>query len=67
MSSVSCAQSITRTSKICLRINSSALAPLLAVKGSIAVEGISLTVTEAHADHFAVAVIPHSFAVTKAD
>jgi riboflavin synthase len=40
------------------------LAPLIAVKGSIAVDGISLTVNEADADRFAVNVIPHTWRVT---
>jgi riboflavin synthase len=40
------------------------LAPLIAVKGSIAVDGISLTVNEAGADRFAVNIIPHSWAHT---
>ena len=37
------------------------LAPLIAVKGSIAVDGISLTVNEAGADRFACNIIPHSW------
>ena len=37
------------------------LASLVAVKGSIAVDGISLTVNEARRDRFAVNVIPHSW------
>lgn len=41
-----------------------ALAPLIARKGSIAVDGISLTVNEAGADRFAVNVIPHSWRAT---
>ena len=40
------------------------LAPLIAVKGSIAVDGISLTVNEADADRFAVNVIPHTWRAT---
>ena len=40
------------------------LAPLIAVKGSIAVDGISLTVNDATADRFAVNVIPHTWRVT---
>jgi riboflavin synthase len=40
------------------------LAPLVAVKGSIAVDGVSLTVNEAGADRFAVMIIPHSWAHT---
>ena len=38
-----------------------ALAPMLAVKGSIAVDGISLTVNEAGRDRFAVTIIPHTW------
>ena len=41
-----------------------ALAPMLAVKGSIAVDGISLTVNEARTDRFAVTIIPHTWART---
>ena len=40
------------------------LAPLMAVKGSIAVDGISLTVNEADAGRFAVNVIPHTWRAT---
>lgn len=40
------------------------LAPLLAVKGSVAVDGISLTVATLTAGRFTVAVIPHTVAVT---
>jgi riboflavin synthase len=40
------------------------LAPLIALKGSIAVDGISLTVNEAGADRFAANVIPHTWRVT---
>ncbi|MCS6779946.1 MAG: riboflavin synthase [Geminicoccaceae bacterium] len=40
------------------------LAPLVAVKGSIAVDGISLTVTEVEADRFATVIVPHTWAVT---
>lgn len=41
-----------------------ALAPLVAVKGSIAVDGISLTVTEVAADRFATVIVPHTWSVT---
>jgi riboflavin synthase len=40
------------------------LAPMIAVKGSVAVDGISLTVNETGADRFAVNIIPHSWAHT---
>lgn len=40
------------------------LASFIAVKGSIAVDGISLTVNEAGRDRFAVNIIPHTFAET---
>lgn len=41
-----------------------ALAPYLVDKGSIAVDGISLTMCDVTSTSFAVAVIPHTFAVT---
>ncbi len=41
-----------------------ALGPLLATKGSVAIDGISLTVSEMGGDWFAVAVIPHTAAET---
>jgi riboflavin synthase len=37
------------------------LAPLVAVKGSIAVDGISLTVNDVTAESFAVTIIPHTW------
>lgn len=45
----------------------STLAPLIAVKGSITVDGISLTVNEAGRDRFAVNIIPHTFSETNLD
>ncbi len=41
-----------------------ALSPLLAVKGSVAVDGISLTVNEAASDRFACTIIPHTWTHT---
>jgi riboflavin synthase len=40
------------------------LAPLIAVKGSIAVDGISLTVNEVNGASFTVNIIPHSWRCT---
>ncbi len=40
------------------------LARFIAAKGSIAVDGISLTVNEVHADTFGVNIIPHTASVT---
>ena len=40
------------------------LAPLLAVKGSVAVDGISLTVNEAAVDGFVCTIIPHTWTHT---
>ena len=40
------------------------LAPLIAVKGSIAVDGISLTINKVGVDHCAVNIIPHTWRVT---
>ena len=37
------------------------LAPMLAVKGSVAVDGISFTVNEAAGDRFGVMIIPHTW------
>lgn len=41
-----------------------AIAPLVAVKGSIAVDGVSLTVNEVDAGAFAVRLIPHTLEAT---
>ncbi len=41
-----------------------AIAPLVAEKGSIAVDGVSLTVARAHRDRFEVALIPETLART---
>ena len=40
------------------------LARFIAVKGSVAVDGVSLTVNEVRGDTFGVNVIPHTAAVT---
>jgi riboflavin synthase len=40
------------------------LAPLIAPKGSIAVDGVSLTVNEVEGDVFGLLIIPHTWAVT---
>jgi len=40
------------------------LAPLVAVKGSIAVDGVSLTVNAVERGNFAVTVVPHTLEVT---
>jgi riboflavin synthase len=40
------------------------LMPLIAAKGSIAVDGVSLTVNDVDADAFGVNIIPHTAAVT---
>jgi riboflavin synthase len=54
-----------RGSDIYLRVRVTAeFLRYLVAKGSIAVDGISLTVAELHADGFAVWLIPHTLAVT---
>lgn len=40
------------------------LTPLIAVKGSVALDGVSLTVNTAGRDTFSVLIIPHTLAVT---
>ncbi len=42
------------------------LARFLAPKGSVVLDGISLTLVEADRDHFSVALIPHTLSVTTA-
>ena len=41
-----------------------ALSRFIAVKGSVALDGVSLTVNEAAGDQFSVLIIPHTLAVT---
>jgi riboflavin synthase len=40
------------------------LMPLIAPKGSVTIDGVSLTVNEVDDDSFGVLVIPHTLAVT---
>jgi riboflavin synthase len=40
------------------------LMPLIAVKGSVALDGVSLTVNTADRDRFSVLIIPHTLSVT---
>jgi riboflavin synthase len=48
-----------------LRVRAPAtLAPLIAQKGSIAINGVSLTVNEVDGDVFGVLIIPHTWQVT---
>ena len=42
----------------------SALAPFIAKKGSVALDGVSLTVNEVDGDEFEILLIPHTLAVT---
>ena len=42
----------------------SALAPFIAPKGAVALDGVSLTVNDVTADTFSVLIIPHTLAVT---
>ena len=42
----------------------SALARFIAVKGSVALDGVSLTVNEVTGDTFSVLIIPHTLKVT---
>jgi riboflavin synthase len=41
-----------------------ALAPFIAVKGSVCIDGVSLTVNSVQGNHFAVNIIPHTLAET---
>lgn len=41
------------------------LLPYIAPKGSVSLDGVSLTVAETHSDSFSVYIIPHTFSVTR--
>ena len=47
-----------------VRVLDAALAPALVDKGSVAIDGVSLTVVAARGEHFHVALIPHTLAHT---
>ena len=54
-----------RTAAGCLEVEApAALARFIAPKGSIAIDGVSLTVNEVAGARFAVNLIPHTLAVT---
>ena len=52
--------------KLCVRVPH-ILAKYIAVKGSITINGVSLTVNDVDADSFSVNLIPHTLAVTMLD
>lgn len=52
--------------KLCVRVPQ-ILAKYIAVKGSITINGVSLTVNDVDADSFSVNLIPHTLAVTMLD
>jgi riboflavin synthase len=54
---------MTEMSRLTLR-NSRDLARFIAAKGSVALDGVSLTVNEVTADTFSVLIIPHTLKVT---
>jgi riboflavin synthase len=56
-------EDLTDMARLVLRVPHD-LARFIASKGSVALDGISLTVNEVGADTFAVLVIPHTLAVT---
>ncbi|MDX2084934.1 MAG: riboflavin synthase [Candidatus Melainabacteria bacterium] len=49
---------------LAFRLNNHELAPLLVEKGSIAIQGISLTVNQVGTNDFTVAIIPHTWQAT---
>jgi riboflavin synthase len=60
-------QLVTRvesTARVRIALPGPALAPLLVAQGSVAVDGVSLTVAALHAGAFEIMVIPHTLAVT---
>ena len=63
-------QAVTRvesTARVRIAVGDPALAPLLIPQGSVAVDGVSLTVAALAATTFEVMLIPHTLAVTTLD
>jgi riboflavin synthase len=54
---------MTDMARLTLRVPK-ALARFVAQKGSVALDGVSLTVNDVEADAFSVLIIPHTLAVT---
>jgi riboflavin synthase len=61
---VEVATRVESTARVRIVLPGSALAPLLVPQGSVAVDGVSLTVAALDRDAFEVMVIPHTLAVT---
>jgi len=55
---------VESTSRVRVELSGAALAPLLVPQGSVAVDGVSLTVAALERTSFEVMVIPHTLAVT---
>jgi riboflavin synthase len=55
---------VESTSRVRVELSGAALAPLLVPQGSVAVDGVSLTVAALERTAFEVMVIPHTLAVT---
>jgi len=55
---------VESTARVRIALPGPALAPLLVPQGSVAVDGVSLTIAELWAQAFEVMVIPHTLAVT---
>jgi riboflavin synthase len=56
-------EDLTKSARMTFRAPAD-LMPLIAVKGSVALDGVSLTVNTADRDSFSVLIIPHTLAVT---
>jgi riboflavin synthase len=63
LAAVTARQDLTEMARIALRAPSE-LARYIAVKGSVALDGVSLTVNEVTGDDFSVLIIPHTLKVT---
>lgn len=63
VASLTARESLTDSARMTFRAPPD-LMPLIAVKGSVALDGISLTVNMAEREHFSVLIIPHTLAVT---
>ena len=56
-------EDLTEMARLTLRVPH-ALARFIAQKGSVALDGVSLTVNEVEGDTFSVLIIPHTLSVT---
>jgi riboflavin synthase len=63
VASLTVRETLTDSARMTFRASAEVM-PLIAVKGSVAIDGVSLTVNTAEREHFSVLIIPHTLGVT---